>query len=74
MIQEITQFADVGYGTFYNHFPSKDAVVDAVIESALLRILGISDRSRNYPIPSRPSAWTCAYACMAPDGRSGAGS
>ena len=44
VIQEITQFADVGYGTFYNHFPSKDAIVDAVIESALLRILGISDR------------------------------
>ena len=44
VITEITQFADVGYGTFYNHFPSKDAVVDAVIESALLRILGISDR------------------------------
>jgi AcrR family transcriptional regulator len=44
VIQEITQFADVGYGTFYNHFPSKDAVVDAVIESALLRILEISDR------------------------------
>ena len=43
VIQEITQFADVGYGTFYNHFPSKDAVVDAVVESALLRIVGISN-------------------------------
>jgi AcrR family transcriptional regulator len=44
VIQEITQFADVGYGTFYNHFPSKEAVVDAVIKAALLRILGLSDR------------------------------
>lgn len=44
VIQEITQFADVGYGTFYNHFPSKDAIVDAVTRSALMRILEISDR------------------------------
>jgi AcrR family transcriptional regulator len=46
VIQEITQYADVGYGTFYNHFPSKEAVVDAVIEAALLRILDRTDRLR----------------------------
>ncbi len=44
VIQEITQSADLGYGTFYNHFPSKDAVVDAVTEAALSRILDICDR------------------------------
>ena len=35
-IQEITDAADVGFGSFYNHFPSKqelfDAAVDEVIE------------------------------------------
>jgi AcrR family transcriptional regulator len=44
VIQDITQSADVGYGSFYNHFHSKEAVVDAVIEAALLRILRIKDR------------------------------
>src|SRR5215470_9862137 len=34
-IQEITDAADVGFGSFYNHFPSKEAIVDAVIEDAL---------------------------------------
>jgi AcrR family transcriptional regulator len=34
VIQDITEAADVGYGSFYNHFASKDAIVDAVIEAA----------------------------------------
>ncbi len=41
VIQEITQFADVGYGSFYNHFPSKEAIVEAVTEAALQRILDL---------------------------------
>jgi AcrR family transcriptional regulator len=35
VIQDITEAADVGYGSFYNHFSSKEAIVDAVIEAAL---------------------------------------
>src|SRR5258708_40268211 len=34
-IQEITDAADVGFGSFYNHFPSKEAIIDAVIEDSL---------------------------------------
>ena len=34
VIQDITEAADVGYGSFYNHFTSKDAIVNAVIEAA----------------------------------------
>jgi AcrR family transcriptional regulator len=34
VIQDITEVADVGYGSFYNHFESKDAVVAAVIEAS----------------------------------------
>ncbi len=37
VIQDITQRADVGYGSFYNHFASKEAIVDATIEAAQLR-------------------------------------
>jgi AcrR family transcriptional regulator len=37
VIQDITQRADVGYGSFYNHFASKEAIVEATIEAAHLR-------------------------------------
>jgi AcrR family transcriptional regulator len=30
-IQEITEEADVGFGSFYNHFENKDAIVEAVL-------------------------------------------
>lgn len=30
-INEITELADVGFGSFYNHFESKEAIVDAVL-------------------------------------------
>jgi AcrR family transcriptional regulator len=30
-IQEITDEADVGFGSFYNHFESKDAIIEAVL-------------------------------------------
>jgi AcrR family transcriptional regulator len=34
-IQEITDAADVGFGSFYNHFDSKDAIADAVMEETV---------------------------------------
>jgi len=34
-IQEITDRADVGFGSFYNHFRSKDAIAAAVMEEAV---------------------------------------
>ena len=33
-INEITDEADLGFGSFYNYFESKDAIVDAVLERA----------------------------------------
>src|SRR5687767_407239 len=30
-IQEITDEADVGFGSFYNHFESKEAIIEAVL-------------------------------------------
>lgn len=32
-INEITEAADVGFGSFYNHFDSKEALYDAVVDS-----------------------------------------
>jgi AcrR family transcriptional regulator len=34
-INEITDAADVGFGSFYNHFDSKDAIVEAVLSEAI---------------------------------------
>lgn len=34
-IQELTEAADVGFGSFYNHFSSKEELFDAAIEATL---------------------------------------
>ncbi|GAB3571049.1 TetR/AcrR family transcriptional regulator [Amycolatopsis endophytica] len=34
-IQDITEAAEVGFGSFYNHFPSKDELLRAAIEDTL---------------------------------------
>lgn len=35
-IQEITDLAGVGFGSFYNHFDSKDELYEAAVQSALV--------------------------------------
>ncbi|RYJ04976.1 MAG: TetR/AcrR family transcriptional regulator, partial [Actinomycetales bacterium] len=34
-IQEVTESADVGLGSFYNHFASKDELFEAAVQDAL---------------------------------------
>src|SRR6516162_7651027 len=43
-IQEITDTADVGFGSFYNHFASKEAIADAVMDDALESFGAAADR------------------------------
>src|SRR5690242_7456226 len=43
-IQEITDTADVGFGSFYNHFASKDAIAEAVMEEAIETFGAAADR------------------------------
>ena len=50
-ILEITQAADVGLGSFYNHFESKEQLFQAAVEDALDAYGAAARRSS-------PSAWT----------------
>jgi AcrR family transcriptional regulator len=40
-VQDITQAAGVGYGSFYNHFTSKETITAAVIEAARERMMAM---------------------------------
>ncbi len=37
-IKDITDAADVGFGSFYNHFESKDAIASAAVDAILTRL------------------------------------
>ena len=60
-IQEITDAADVGFGSFYNHFESKEALFDAAVQStvedwALLRdqiVAGYDDPAEVFAVSFR---------------------
>jgi AcrR family transcriptional regulator len=41
-VEEITQHAGVGMGTLYRHFPTKDELIDAVLEDAFAEIVEIA--------------------------------
>src|SRR3989442_13793575 len=43
-IQEITDTADVGFGPFYNHFATKEAIAEAVMEEAIESFGDAADR------------------------------
>ncbi len=55
-IDQITERADVAQGSFYNHFDSKEQVVEAVVEEAIEGLLvGITASSTNLPDPEEAS-------------------
>jgi AcrR family transcriptional regulator len=43
-INEITEAADVGFGSFYNHFDSKEAIVEAVLAETVTAQAAAVDR------------------------------
>jgi AcrR family transcriptional regulator len=45
-IADIATAADVGVGTFYLHFPTKDALFDAVVEDTVGRLKAVVDAAR----------------------------
>ena len=68
-IQEITEAADIGFGSFYNHFDSKEQLFETASEEVLERwgqmidraCAGISDPAKLFAVSLRISgrlAWT----------------
>ena len=52
-VREIAQHAEVGMGTLYRHFPSRDDLVDAVLENAFDEFVGIAEAAL-----AEPDGWT----------------
>src|SRR6201998_4745684 len=52
-VEDITNAADVGKGTFFNYFPSKDHILLAFGEMQLARLRSAVDEARqtNEPLP-----------------------
>src|SRR5689334_7417182 len=46
-IADIAAAADVGVGTFYLHFPTKEAVFDAVVDETVTRSKAVVDAARD---------------------------
>jgi AcrR family transcriptional regulator len=44
-VEEITQHAGLGMGTLYRHFPTKDELIDAVLEDAFAEILRLAEEA-----------------------------
>ncbi len=51
-VDEITRAAGVGMGTLYRHFPTKEELVDAVLEDAFTEFLGLASAALD-----EPDAW-----------------
>ena len=44
-VEEITQHAGLGMGTLYRHFPTKEDLIDAVLEDAFAEIVAIAEQA-----------------------------
>lgn len=52
-VREIAQRAEVGMGTLYRHFPTRDDLVDAVLEDGFEEFVGIAEAAL-----AEPDGWT----------------
>src|SRR5512142_944817 len=44
-VEEITRQAGVGMGTLYRHFPTKEELIDAVLEDAFAELIHVGERA-----------------------------
>jgi len=69
-IADIAAAADVGVGTFYLHFETKDALFDALVDDTVRRLKAVIDRARaeaSDPVDRmrRANAAFCRWLCFA---------
>src|ERR1700749_2999509 len=53
-VEDITNAADVGKGTFFNYFPSKEHILIAFSDMQLSKLQATVDQMRVRPEPMRP--------------------
>jgi AcrR family transcriptional regulator len=59
-IQEITERADVALGSFYNHFGSKEELVEAVVADTIdVRARGIVSHLASFADPAEAVSYSC---------------
>jgi AcrR family transcriptional regulator len=44
-VEEVTRHAGVGMGTLYRHFPTKEELIDAVLEESFAEIVGAAEQA-----------------------------
>ncbi len=71
-ISDIAAAADVGVGTFYLHFPTKEALFDAVVEDTVRRLKATTDaaRANARDVLEKVRAGNAAFCRFAQDNRS----
>jgi len=52
-VEEITHHAGLGMGTLYRHFPTKEELIDAVLEDAFAELVRLAERAA-----AEDDAWT----------------
>ena len=60
-VKDITERADVGYGTFFNYFPSKDAVLAEMAEEHLQELRTVVAGTQGKSFPERLSIILSAW-------------
>lgn len=64
-INEITEAADVGFGSFYNHFESKEAIYDALTESVFEGFAaGLDELVKDVADPAKAVAFSVRHALL----------
>jgi AcrR family transcriptional regulator len=58
-IADLTTAADLGFGTFYNHFESKEAIIEAVLEDVLSSAAtAIGSRALEFDDPAETASYS----------------
>ncbi len=64
-VQEITEAADVAFGSFYNHFESKNAIVEAIMDETIEAFGDVLDHlSQSLDDPAEVVAASIRYTVM----------